>query len=133
MQTDVQRPAITIRLLPMRFTSWITALSSQVFMLVRSKNFALGKAALISSNMGPEKVFSATVVAIVATLKNSRRIGEESRVVSQHHKIDRLGRERHLRLEVDQDERVVGWGEQCFSGLRLGGGHIQSPFNLSRC
>src|SRR5262249_62105092 len=41
----------------------------QLFMLVRSMNFAFGKAALISSNMGPEKVFSATVVGMVVTLK----------------------------------------------------------------
>src|SRR5580704_2552485 len=67
MHTDVHRPARTTRALPMRLTAAITALSSQVFMLVRSKNFALGKAALISSNMGPEKVFSATVVGMVET------------------------------------------------------------------
>src|SRR5215475_14437551 len=69
MHTEVHRPASTIRPLPMRLTSSITALSSQVFMLVRSKNLALGKAVLISSNIGPEKVFSATVVGIVETLK----------------------------------------------------------------
>src|SRR5580704_2724947 len=69
MQTEVHRPARTIRPLPMRLTSSITALSSQVFMLVRSKNLAFGKAALISSNIGPEKVFSATVVGMVDTLK----------------------------------------------------------------
>src|SRR5580704_1234254 len=69
MQTDVHSPARTIRDLPMRLTSAMTALSSQLFMVVRSMNLALGKAALISSNIGPEKVFSATVVGIVATLK----------------------------------------------------------------
>src|ERR1700733_2554018 len=69
MHTEVHRPARTIRLLPIRFTSPITASSSHVFIVVRSKNFALGKTALISSNMGPEKVFSATVVGIVATPK----------------------------------------------------------------
>src|SRR5215475_15861432 len=69
MQTDVHSPASTMRPLPMRLTSAMTALSSQVFMLVRSKNLALGKAALISSNIGPEKVFSATVVGITDTLK----------------------------------------------------------------
>src|SRR5882757_3770710 len=69
MHTEVQRPASTTRPLPIRLTSSITALSSQVFMDVRSKNLALGKAALISSNIGPEKVFSATVVGIVDTLK----------------------------------------------------------------
>src|SRR5580658_8505334 len=69
MQTEVHRPARTIRLLPIRFTSSITALSSQVFMLVRSKYLALGKAALISSNIGPEKDFSATVVGMTDTLK----------------------------------------------------------------
>src|SRR5205807_1043368 len=69
MHTDVQRPASTIRPLPIRLTSSITALSSQAFMLVRSRNFALGKAALISSNIGPENDFSATVVGIADTLK----------------------------------------------------------------
>src|ERR1700736_3820328 len=69
MHTDVQRPASTIRPLPIRLTCSITALSSHAFMLVRSRNFVLGKAALISSNMGPEKVFSATVVGMVETLK----------------------------------------------------------------
>src|SRR5580692_1029788 len=69
MQTEVHRPASTIRDLPMRLTSATTALSSQLFIVVRSMNFFLGKAPLISSNIGPEKVFSATVVGIVATLK----------------------------------------------------------------
>src|SRR5271169_4907644 len=69
MHTDVHRPASTMRPFPILLTPSITALSSQIFIVVRSKNFALGKAALISSNMGPEKVFSATVVGIVGTLK----------------------------------------------------------------
>src|SRR5271167_4282308 len=69
MHTEVHRPARTIRPFPIRLTSSLTALSSQQFMLVRSKNFVFGNAALISSNMGPEKVFSATVVGIVETLK----------------------------------------------------------------
>src|SRR5260221_14114087 len=69
MHTDVHRPARTIRVLPIRLISSTTALSSQLFMLVRSKNLALGKAALISSNIGPENDFSATVVGIVETLK----------------------------------------------------------------
>src|SRR5271163_163999 len=69
MQTEVQRPARTMRFLSNRLTSLMTASSSQAFMLVRSKNGTRGKAFLISSNMGPEKVFSATVVGIVETLK----------------------------------------------------------------
>src|ERR1700743_2369288 len=69
MHTDVHRPASTMRLLPIRFTSSMTALSSQVFIEVRSKNFALGKAVLISSNIGPENDFSATVVGMTETLK----------------------------------------------------------------
>src|ERR1700733_9105025 len=69
MQTEVQRPANTTRFLPIRLTSPMTAASSQVFIEVRSKNVAPLKAVLISSNMGPEKVFSATVVGIVETLK----------------------------------------------------------------
>src|SRR4029077_5839069 len=69
MQTDVQSTASTRRRLPMRLTSAITALSSHVFIEVRSKNFVFGKAARISSNIGPENVFSATVVGITETLK----------------------------------------------------------------
>src|SRR5215210_461217 len=42
--------------------------SSHVFMLVRSITSAAGKASLISSKIGPEKVFSATVVRMVETL-----------------------------------------------------------------
>src|SRR5271169_3623729 len=69
MHTDVHKPARTIRPFPIRLTSSFTALSSQQFMLVRSKNFVFGNAALISSNIGPENVFSATVVGMVDTLK----------------------------------------------------------------
>src|SRR5258708_2326436 len=69
MQTDVQSPQRTIRFLPMRLTSSMTAASSQVFMLVRSRSFALGNGLVTSSNIGPEKLFSATVVRIVETLK----------------------------------------------------------------
>ena len=67
MQTDDQRPQRMMRLLPMRLTSSMTAASSHVFMLVRSRSFAFGKALVISSNMGPEKLFAATVVRIVGT------------------------------------------------------------------
>src|SRR5271163_3458033 len=69
MHTEVHNPASTIRFLPIRLTSPMTAASSQVFIDVRSKNFAPLNADLISSNIGPEKVFSATVVGIVETLK----------------------------------------------------------------
>jgi hypothetical protein len=51
----------------MRLTSLMTAASSQVFIVVRSKYLAFGKADLISSNIGPE--ISATVVGIAVTLK----------------------------------------------------------------
>src|SRR5262245_25116170 len=108
MHTEVHRPASTIRPLPIRLTSSITALSSQVFMLVRSKNLALGKAALISSNIGPEKVFSATRGGNGRDIEDPRRIGNKSRVIAQHDGIDRLSGERHLRLKVDQDEGVIG-------------------------
>src|SRR5260370_38982736 len=69
MHTDVHRPHSTMRPLPMRLTSAITALSSQAFMLVRSRNLLFGNACLISSNIGPENDFSATVVGITDTLK----------------------------------------------------------------
>src|SRR5258707_14322021 len=68
MHTEVHRPESTMRDLPMRLISAMTFPSSQVFMLVRSRALAFGKAVLISSNIGPEKVFSATVVRIVDTL-----------------------------------------------------------------
>src|ERR1700758_2517098 len=68
MQTEVHSPANTNRSLPIRLTSLITLVSSQVFMEVRSIVFWLGKAEVISSNIGPEKLFAATVVRIVGTL-----------------------------------------------------------------
>src|SRR5215510_466936 len=69
MQTEVQRPANTSLSLPMRLTSLMTFASSQVFIDVRSIIFWRPKASTISSNIGPEKLFSATVVRIVGTLK----------------------------------------------------------------
>lgn len=69
MHTEVHRPANTIRSLPMRFTSSMTVASSQVFMVVRSRSFWPGKASVTSLNIGPEKLFSATVVRMVGTLK----------------------------------------------------------------
>ena len=53
----------------MRLTSATTALSSHVFIEVRSMNFVFGNADRISSNIGPENDFSATVVGITETLK----------------------------------------------------------------
>src|SRR4051794_26340787 len=69
MQTEVHSPAKTSRFLPIWLTRSVTRPSSQVFMLVRSITSAPGKASLISSKIGPEKVFSATVVRMVETLK----------------------------------------------------------------
>src|SRR4029077_8202654 len=69
MQTEVQSPASTRRLLPMRLTSAMTALSSHVFIEVRSKNFDFGNADRISSNIGPENDFFANVVGMTETLK----------------------------------------------------------------
>src|SRR5579859_1718399 len=69
MQTPVQSPANTRRFLPMRLTSAMTAASSQVFIEVRSNNFWPGNASVISENIGPEKLFSATVVRMVETPK----------------------------------------------------------------
>src|SRR6266478_6296998 len=69
MQTDVQSPQRTMRLLPIRLTSSMTDPSSHVFILVRSRSRVLGNALVISSNIGPEKLFSATVVRTVGTLK----------------------------------------------------------------
>src|SRR5271154_4695297 len=69
MHTEVHKPARTIRPFTIRLTSSFTALSSQQIIMVRTKNYVFGNGALISSNMGPEKVFSATVVGIVETLK----------------------------------------------------------------
>src|SRR3954452_11247364 len=69
MHTEVHSPANTMRSLPMRLTSSITAASSQVFIEVRSSSFWSGKGTVISLNIGPEKLFSATVVRTVDTLK----------------------------------------------------------------
>src|ERR1700712_3491163 len=69
MQTDVHRPHSTRRCLSMRLISAITAASSQVFIDVRSNSFWPGNGSVTSENIGPEKLFSATVVRIVGTLK----------------------------------------------------------------
>ena len=68
MQTLVHRPARTMRPFPMRLISSITAASSHVFIDVRSSIAWPGKGSVISVNIGPEKLFSATVVKIVGTL-----------------------------------------------------------------
>lgn len=70
MHTEVQRPARTIFCLPNLFTSTAMRGSSQVFMLVRSMTLCSGKTDLISSKIGPEKLFSATVVRMVETLNS---------------------------------------------------------------
>ena len=67
MHTPVHRPDSTMRFLPIALTLAMTASSSQVFMEVRSSSFSPGKASVISENMGPEKLFSATVVRMVET------------------------------------------------------------------
>src|SRR3954464_4968930 len=69
MHTDVQRPAKATLLFPVLLNCSITRASSHVFIVVRSITLALGCAALISWNLGPEKVFSATVGRMVGTLK----------------------------------------------------------------
>src|ERR1700731_1290959 len=69
MQTEVHRPASTRRSLPIALIRLITLASSQVFIEVRSISFWPGKASVISPNIGPEKLFSATVVRIVETPK----------------------------------------------------------------
>ena len=58
-----------MRPLPISLTRAMTASSSQVFMEVRSSSFSPGNASVISENMGPEKLFSATVVRMVDTPK----------------------------------------------------------------
>src|SRR5271155_728049 len=67
MQTEVHSPARTTRLFPISLTLAMTFVSSQAFMDVRSIIGWLGKAPVISSYIGPEKVFSATVVCMVET------------------------------------------------------------------
>ncbi|MCY1452114.1 hypothetical protein D9M71_690160 [compost metagenome] len=70
MHTEVHRPARTILFLANRFTSTAMRSSSQVFMLVRSMMLCSGNTERISSKIGPEKLFSATVVRMVATLNS---------------------------------------------------------------
>ncbi|MNY57794.1 hypothetical protein D3C86_1940550 [compost metagenome] len=65
MHTLVHRPASTMRFLPMALTCLMTASSSQVFMDVRSSSAWPGNGAVTSVNIGPEKLFSATVVRMV--------------------------------------------------------------------
>src|SRR6218665_800176 len=69
MHTLVHRPASTMRDLPISLTRWITAASSQVFIEVRSSSAWPGNGAVTSSNIGPLKLFSATVVRMVETPK----------------------------------------------------------------
>lgn len=58
-----------MRPLPISLTRAMTPASSQVFIEVRSSIFWPGKARPISSNIGPEKLFSATVVRMVEAPK----------------------------------------------------------------
>ena len=67
MQTLVQRPASTMRCLPISFTRLMTASSSHVFIEVRSSSTCWGNGSVTSLNIGPEKLFAATVVRIVDT------------------------------------------------------------------
>src|SRR4030095_9879245 len=69
MQTEVQRPAKTRRFLSIALIASMTLGSSQVFIVVRSISAWPGNGAVTSLNIGPEKVFSATVVSTVGTLK----------------------------------------------------------------
>src|ERR1700722_15693962 len=69
MQTEVQSPASTIRFFPISLTLSMTWASSHVFMEVRSIKGRFGNAPVISPYIGPENVFSATVVRIVETPK----------------------------------------------------------------
>ena len=69
MHTMVHSPANTRRSLPIALTTLMTLASSQVFIDVRSMSSWPGKASVISWNIGPEKLFSATVVRMVGTLK----------------------------------------------------------------
>ena len=112
MQTEVHSPARTMRLLPIRLTSAITALSSHVFIEVRSKNFVFGNAARISSNIGPENVFSATVVGITETLKMLAAFEISAALLRRTTASIDLGRERHLRLKIDQNQGVIAWIEE---------------------
>src|SRR5258707_13991463 len=69
MHTEVHKPARTRRLLPISLIFVITAASSQVFIEVRSRSAWPGNGSVTSLNIGPEKVFAATVVRMVGTLK----------------------------------------------------------------
>src|SRR5689334_4996339 len=69
MQTDVHKPARTTRSLPIAFKALMTLASSQQFIDVRSMSGWPGNASVTSVNIGPEKVFSATVDSTVDTLK----------------------------------------------------------------
>jgi hypothetical protein len=49
------------------------------------------------------------------------------------HRVNRLGGECHLRLKVDQNERVVFWGEQQLPGVALAGDwEMRRKRNLSQ-
>src|ERR1700754_5273190 len=69
MHTEVHRPERTMRPLPISLIFLITAASSQVFIDVRSRSTCPGNGSVTSLNIGPEKVFAATVVRMVGTLQ----------------------------------------------------------------
>jgi hypothetical protein len=77
--------------------------------------------------MGPEKAYSAAVVGMVETLKILAALATRVALLRSTTLVDRLGGERHLRLEVDQDERAAGRGQQRPSRRRHCGRHIRFP------
>src|SRR5260370_35730774 len=70
MHTLVHRPAKTTRPLPISLTRLAMRASSHVFIVVRSMTSTFGNTGRISSYIGPEKVFSATIFRIVGTLNS---------------------------------------------------------------
>ena len=94
--------------------------SSQVFIDVRSITSVPGNASSTSSKNGPEKLFSATLVTIVDTPNALAALATSAALLRSSTMLDRMRGERHLRLEVDQDERVVARAQQQLAGNGLG-------------
>jgi hypothetical protein len=67
--------------------------------------------------MGPEKLFSATVVRMVGTPKLEAAREIRAALLRSRMGVDRLGGKGHLRLEIDQDQRVISGREQRLPGV----------------
>jgi hypothetical protein len=67
-------------------------------------------------NIGPQKLFSATVISIVGTVKPAALVATSPAFVAQKLRRDRLRGECHLRLEIDEDQGMIAGSSSIFAG-----------------